>query len=156
MNIELTEARAAAAAAERVLRSVPEWFGVESSTVHYIEQAAALPTWVASVDGASAGFVSIKRHFPEAADIYCMAVHRDFHGRGIGTALVRAVEAELARDGVEYLQVKTQGPSRPCEYYSRTLRFYLSVGFTPLEELHGLWGELPALILVKRLGAVMG
>lgn len=81
-----------------------------------------------------------------------MAVHRDSQGRGIGTSLIRAVESEPESSGVGYLQVKILDPSRPCEHYSRTLRFSISVGFTPLGELRGLWGELPTLILVKKLG----
>ncbi len=80
-----------------------------------------------------------------------MAVRKDFHGRRVGTALVREVEAALRSDGVRFLQAKTQGPSRPCAEYARTLRFYRSVGFDPIEELHGLWPGIPALLLVKAM-----
>lgn len=54
--------------------------------------------------------------------------------------------------GVEYLQVKTQGPSKPNAQYARTTQFYESRGFVPMEELHGIWPGLPCLLLVKRLG----
>jgi hypothetical protein len=52
---------------------------------------------------------------------------------------------------VEYLQVKTLGPSWPDPGYERTRRFYEARGFVPLEEIHGLWEHNPCLILVKRL-----
>jgi hypothetical protein len=52
---------------------------------------------------------------------------------------------------VKYLQVKTMGPSRPNREYAETLKFYEAVGFTKLEELHGLWPGLPCLVLVKAL-----
>ena len=59
------------------------------------------------------------------------------------------VEVE-ARD-VEYLQVKTLGPSDPDAGYARTRRFYEPRGFVPLEEPHDLWEDNPCLLLVKRL-----
>lgn len=142
---------AAPARVEPILRSVPEWFGIEASTRGYIARAGELPTWIATVAGRDAGFVSVARPMPRSADVYCMAVHRDFHGRGIGTALVRCVEAALKADGVEYLQVKTQGPSKPSAEYARTLHFYEKVGFVPLEEFQGLWQGIPCLVLVKKL-----
>jgi len=53
--------------------------------------------------------------------------------------------------GVEYLQVKTLGPSRPDDNYAATRAFYESVGFRPLEET-SLWGDVnPCLFMVKKL-----
>ena len=70
---------------------------------------------------------------------------------GIGRALLRAAEADLSSEGARFLQVKTLGPARPHEGYQKTRSFYLSQGFTPLEEIQGLWPENPCLILVKAL-----
>ena len=134
-----------------ILRSVPEWFGIESATQKYIEEAGMLPTWVAFDGVEAAGFVSIRKHFPEASDVHCMAVRRSHHGLGIGTLMMRHVEGVLQSEGVRFLQVKTMGPSRPNAEYAMTLRFYRSVGFVPLEEVTGLWPGLPTLILVKAL-----
>jgi hypothetical protein len=58
-----------------------------------------------------------------------------------------------ARDRVEFLQVKTLGPTRPDEGYDRTRRFYAQLGFRPLEEIRDLWPENPCLIMVKALRA---
>jgi GNAT superfamily N-acetyltransferase len=80
-----------------------------------------------------------------------MGVRRARHGQGLGTELLRAAEDYLRSRGVEYLQVKTLGPSWPDPGYERTRRFYEARGFVPLEELHGLWEHNPCLILVKRL-----
>jgi hypothetical protein len=53
---------------------------------------------------------------------------------------------------VEYLQVKTLGPSYRSPDYARTRRFYESRGFRPLEEIKGFWNEEnPCLIMVKHL-----
>ncbi|MEK6700944.1 MAG: GNAT family N-acetyltransferase [Planctomycetota bacterium] len=142
----------ASARCEPILRSVPEWFGIEEATRGYIAAASRLPTWIACVEGRDAGFITLEQHFPQAAEIHCIAVHRDFHGHGVGTALVRHAESVLQADAVRFLQVKTMGPSKPNKGYALTLRFYLHVGFTPLEELSGLWPGMPCLILVKKLG----
>jgi hypothetical protein len=54
---------------------------------------------------------------------------------------------------VTLVQVKTLGPSRPDANYARTRLFYEASGFQPLEELHGLWGVNPCLIMIKVLGS---
>src|SRR5260370_41658399 len=80
-----------------------------------------------------------------------MAVDRPAHRRGIGRALVEALERDLRSDGVRVLQVKTLGPSEPDAGYRRTRQFYESMGFEPLEEIVGLWPGNPCLIMVKTL-----
>jgi GNAT superfamily N-acetyltransferase len=76
---------------------------------------------------------------------------RPIRWRGIGRALVQALEADLVADGVQLLQVKTLGPSRPDASYDQTRRFYASMGFLPLEEIDGLWPGNPCLMMVKVL-----
>ena len=140
-----------------ILRSLPEWFGIESAIDEYVRETARLPTFVGSFDGEeeqrAAGFLSLKLHNPYSAEIYVMAVRREAHGRGVGTALVAAAESFLNERSIEYLQVKTLGPSRPSSNYAATRAFYEAKGFRPLEELHGLWEGNPCLIMVKRLPA---
>ncbi len=151
LDIRLLPAREAPAIVEPILRSVPEWFGIEEATRMYIEKSIQLPTWAASVSGVPAGFITLARPYPCSADVFCMAVRKDLHRRGIGSALLARVEDELRRDGVRLLQVKTQGPSRPSPEYAETLKFYERVGFIRLEEFHGLWPGIPCLVLVKPL-----
>jgi hypothetical protein len=64
---------------------------------------------------------------------------------------VKRAEGDVALEGVEVMEVKTQGPSEPNEHYAATLKFYEAMGFIPVEEIFGLWPDLPALILVKPL-----
>ena len=136
----------------RLLRALPEWFGVESSIAEYVEAARTLPTLLAiDTEGEAVGVLLHQRHFAEAAEIHLMAVAQTWHRRGIGTALIAAVEAAVRADGALLLSVKTLGPSRPDPGYEQTRRFYLARGFLPLEELHGLWEDNPCLIMVKPL-----
>ena len=133
---------------ETILRDLPEWFGIESAIAEYVREVAALPTF--AVPPADA-FLSLKRHSEHAAEIYVMGVRRDLHRRGLGSALVARAEEHMRAEGVEYLQVKTLGPSRPSRGYGATRAFYESRGFRALEELDGLWPGNPCLLLVKRL-----
>jgi coenzyme F420-0:L-glutamate ligase/coenzyme F420-1:gamma-L-glutamate ligase len=136
--------------AAAVLGDLPDWFGIESATRRYVEEAAALPTFAVLPDRA---FVCVKRHTPRAAELYVLGVRRELHRRGIGRALVAAAEAWCRAEGVRFLQVKTLGPSREDAAYAATRRFYEAVGFVALEELTGLWEEgNPALLLVKEVG----
>ena len=68
-----------------------------------------------------------------------MAVLPESHRQGAGRALLAAAEAYLSATAVEFLQVKTLGPSDPSEEYARTRAFYEAMGFVPLEELLDLW-----------------
>ena len=96
-------------------------------------------------------FFSLKLHTPQAAEVYAMGVRRARHGQGLGSPLLRAAEAYSRACGLECLQVKTLGPSDPDVGYAKTRSFYLARGFVPLEEIHGLWGQNPCLLLVKRI-----
>jgi GNAT superfamily N-acetyltransferase len=144
------EAGERSALCESVLEALPEWFGIEEAVRQYVRDVAELPTFAVGRDA----FLSLKLHNEAAAEIYVMGVRPEKQGRGLGTVLVEAGESFLRLLGVEYLQVKTLGPSHPSEHYARTRRFYVSRGFRPLEELKGLWNEEnPCLIMVKHLGA---
>jgi ribosomal protein S18 acetylase RimI-like enzyme len=141
----------------RLLGLLPDWFGIESSNAAYVESARTLPTYLAwsgdtAGKGVPVGVLLAKRHFPQAAEIHLLAVDPALHREGVGRALVGALEADLAADGVELLQVKTLGPSNPDPGYRLTRKFYLSLGFRPLEELLSLWDDSnPCLIMVKVL-----
>ena len=131
-----------------ILTALPGWFGIEEAVEGYVREVAELPTFALGRDG----FLALKLHTEAAAEIYVMGVRPGNHRRGIGTALLEAAEAYLRGRGIEYLQVKTLGPSRPSEHYAATRGFYAASGFQPLEELTAIWGEEnPCLIMVKRL-----
>lgn len=137
---------------EPILRSLPEWFGLEEYLVAYLADIDRLPTFGA-IDGKHVlGFLTVNRHFDCSAEIQVMAVSREYHRQGVGRRLVVHVEDLLIAQGVKYLQVKTIGPSYPDHFYPDTRAFYTSMGFSPLEETMAIWGEgKPCLIMVKTL-----
>ena len=85
---------------EPVLRSLPEWFGIESAILDYIEAIDRMPTFLALDNGRTIGFATICRHFPTAAEIYVMAVRREYHLTGIGRKLLVRSESWLSTNGV--------------------------------------------------------
>jgi GNAT superfamily N-acetyltransferase len=137
---------------ERLLRELPEWFGIESSIQQYVEDSKTLPTTAALDNDRVIGVCVVRFHTPVAAEIEVLAVERSRHRSGIGRRLLEHVETELRERGIALLQVKTRGPSAPSDEYERTRAFYASLGYLPLEERTDIWGpENPCLICVKPL-----
>ena len=137
---------------EPILRALPGWFGIETAIVQYRVDIDSLPTWLAKEAEQVIGFVSIKRHTPHAAEVYVMGLLPQARRKGIGTALLIEAQEWLADRGVEYLQVKTLGPSAADENFAATRAFYEAMDFRPLEEFKQLWGERnPCLMMIKRL-----
>jgi len=135
-----------------ILQALPEWFGIEKAILNYEREIEHLPTFLARTDGGVLGFLSLKQHNLFSAEIYVMAIRPEAHRGGIGRALVEASDSYARGLDIEYMQVKTLGPSCPNEEYAHTRAFYEAMGFRPLEEFPQIWDEKnPCLILVKRL-----
>jgi GNAT superfamily N-acetyltransferase len=153
--IERAESDRAAEVAERVMRALPRWFGLEEPLLRYVDDSRRLPTLVARAGDVDVGFVTVGQHTPGSPEIIAMGVLPERRREGLGSRLVAAAEAHARAGGAELLQVKTLGPSHPSEPYAETRAFYVSVGFVPLEETTVFWGPAnPCLILVKSLASV--
>ncbi|QEU11563.1 GNAT family N-acetyltransferase [Dermabacter vaginalis] len=135
---------------ERILASLPEWFGIPEANAEYIEAAREKETWtVRDEAGCVRGAALVDYHFDRAADLFFIAVEREFRGAGVGTALVESIVEHCRECSVRLLQVKTLGRSHPDEGYAATRKFYEALDFIPLEETE-LWGaDTPCLIMVR-------
>jgi len=152
MNVTIVAGRQWPQELDQLMRDLPDWFGIESSIVSYVDAARTLPTAAALRNDEFVGGCVVRPHTPRAAEIELLAVSPALHRQGIGRQLVDAVEADLGNQGIELLQVKTSGPSGGSEEYERTRAFYEAIGFIPLEERTDIWGPgNPCLILVKPL-----
>ena len=137
---------------ERVLRTVPDWFGIEESLLEYASNTATLPTFVAEEEGKFVGFLSLRQHFPVAWEVDCIAVEGTRRNGGIGRALHARAEDWLSSQGAQILQVKTLSESHPSAAYAETRKFYRRIGYQPLEVFPTLWAaHLPVLLLIKVL-----
>ena len=136
---------------ERILRSLPQWFGIEQALMEYVQDSERNPTFVATV-GEPIAFLTVRSHFLHSWEVHCMAVEADQRGRGVGRLLHQHVEGWLRDQGARLLQVKTLAASHPSAAYAQTRKFYQAMGYTELEVFPTLWSPtLPVLQLVKPL-----
>lgn len=137
---------------EKILRSLPQWFGIESAILDYIKDVQQMPMLVAKDDSGVIGFLALNRHNKHTAEVHVMGILPQFHRQKVGQQLILHAERYLHQEGYQYLTVKTLSESRPNEEYDRTRKFYLGVGFLPVEEFKTLWGEHnPCLLLIKNV-----
>lgn len=138
---------------ERILRTLPRWFGIEDSLREYVRDAERFPTFFASVGGRPVAFLTVREHTPLSWEVHCMAVQASARGGGIGRGLHAHVESWLHDQGIRFMQVKTLAASHPSPEYVETRAFYTRIGYMPLEVFPMLWGpELPVLQLIKIIG----
>ena len=138
-------------AVDHILRSLPDWFGIEEAIQNYVNMATSLDSFIAMDGDQAIGVALIARHFPESAELALIAVHAEHRSAGIGRQLVTAAERDLRAHGCLYLEVHTVGPSYDDEHYATTRAFYRAVGFAPMHEFDRLDWDGPTLILVKKL-----
>src|SRR5665809_29077 len=151
MEIEVRRGQRVPEEVESLLRSLPAWFGIEEALMGYVADARSNDTYTAVTQGRVVGVLMVKHHSRYASEVHLIAVTPALHRRGMGRKLLEALESDLQSREVEFLQVKTLGPSLPSVEYDSTRHFYESMGFRPLEEIEELWPGNPCLIMVKSL-----
>lgn len=135
-----------------ILRTLPDWFGIEDAICDYVASAAKLPFWCAMDNGKAVGFVAVKIHYGHTGDIYVCGILPEYHRKGIGKMLLATAEAYFRQNGCRYVIVKTLSDTVCYEPYEHTRLFYLSVGFEELITLTEMWSEEnPCLIMIKKL-----
>jgi GNAT superfamily N-acetyltransferase len=138
---------------DTIIAGLPEWFELEVGIEECAAAVRSQPGIVAVDDDGVVGFATYLAHYPESAEITWMAVRRERHGQGVGTAIMAALVAAAAAGGARVLTVKTLGESHPDPGgYVDTRAFYQRMGFHRIEENTAIWGEEnPCLILVRPL-----
>jgi ribosomal protein S18 acetylase RimI-like enzyme len=114
---------------EALTARLPEWFAQGEANRHYARQAETLEAWVVGYDERAVGLLLLKRHSDLSAEIYWLGVDPEYHRRGIGRALIGAVERRLRDEKAKFLFVMTLHPDDPYEPYRRTRAFYERMGF---------------------------
>ena len=62
---------------ERLLATVPEWFGRPESNAEYIDDSRTMETWTVSDDsGRVVGVTLVSHHFPQTSEIHFTVVDR--------------------------------------------------------------------------------
>lgn len=139
-------------ACDRIVRALPDWFGIEEGIEEargYLETHEGL---LAEDSGRIVGFLTFASEFPESVEITWMAVAPDTHRRGIGRTLVDALMAECRERGHGLMLVKTLADSHPSPEYAATRAFYAAMGFRRLTVLPELWDPAnPCLLMVREV-----
>jgi len=137
-----------------ILKSLPNWFDIESSIIDYVDRVQAMPFYAVFDEDMPIGFVAIKVHNPYTAEVYVMGVLEEYHRRGIGRELIHFCENYCKRNKIEFLTVKTLDESRTSKSYEKTRLFYFSAGFRPLEVFPLFWDkDNPCLFMAKSIKA---
>lgn len=149
---EISEADKKSEICDCILHSLPDWFGIEESIVEYVDISRDMPFFAAYDGDKPIGFTAIKVHNRYTAEVCVMGILAEYHRMGIGKSLIGRCESFCAGNGKEFLTVKTLDGARPDEGYEKTRRFYLSMGFRPLDVFTTLWDESnPCLFMAKYL-----
>jgi ribosomal protein S18 acetylase RimI-like enzyme len=137
---------------EQLLRALPEWFGNEVPILEYAQGVREKPFYAAIDNDTPIGFVSVHIHNPHTSEIYVMGILKTHHKQGIGKKLVDICVNFCQSKSIEFLTVKTLDESAEYEYYDRTRKFYLAMGFKPLQVFPLHWdADNPCLLMVKHI-----
>jgi GNAT superfamily N-acetyltransferase len=142
-----------AGACDAIVRSLPYHFGLEAGRAECAHAVRRDEGLVGIVNNEVAGFLTWRPWFAVAREITWMAVHADWRGVGIGSALIGRL-VEQSPPGLRYLVVTTLAESTPepgvQDGYARTRRFYRRHGFEPVWEPTGWWSERDQAVLMLR------
>lgn len=148
---QITDASQKKAIAREILEALHDWFEVDESREQFIAESADQPFFAAIENDKPVGFLCLKQTGKETVELAVMGVLKEYHRHGLGRQLFDAAKAEAAKQGYEFMQVKTV--QMGCyDDYDRTNKFYLSLGFKELEVIECIWGkENPCQIYVMSL-----
>jgi N-acetylglutamate synthase-like GNAT family acetyltransferase len=139
-----------APACDAIIRSLPDWFGMQEGIVECAEAVRTQPGLVCERDRRVVGFLTVVRPSHVTAEISWLAVHAGDRGDGIGTKLIEGLVADLTETGVRLLLVKTLSDREdPGPEYAATRAFYAARGFSPAAELDLFGPENPIQLMSR-------
>lgn len=119
----------------KITADLPEFFGLPDANAHYEKGVLDRTNFAALVGDDIIGLLSLEFPYPNNANIYWMGVMKQFHGRGIGTALIKRAEDYSRQQNATTITVETLAPTECDENYLKTYQFYVGCGFKPLLNL---------------------
>lgn len=116
-------------------KDLPEYFGLPECNEHYAKGIHNKTNFAVENVNASVGLLSLEFPYPKNANIYWMAVFKNYHAQGYGHQLVEAACIHAKQQGAVTITVETLSPSESDENYLKTYNFYKKMGFLPLFNL---------------------
>jgi len=151
--IHLVDANDAEKACREITDSLPEYFGIQKANDRYAEGVRTRATFGAMVSGICVGLISCEMPFPNNANIYWMAVRKEYHGQGIGQALLKYAKGYFLKKKCASMTVETLSPAENDPNYKKTYDFYEKNGFVPLFELNTYGPNFKMVYLYKQLSS---
>lgn len=136
LEIQIVDSPCAEQICRDITADLPEYFGIPEANERYAKGVQDRVSFAAAHNGKYIGLLSLEFPFPNNANIYWMAVLREYQGGGAGTALIRHAE-DYSRDrGCLSVTVETLSPKNADNNYLKTYSFYEKSGYKPLFELN--------------------
>ncbi|OCH99155.1 GNAT family acetyltransferase [Legionella jamestowniensis] len=151
IQIEKITGKLAQTLCRTITKDLPEYFGLPEANEHYSIGVKTRTNFAAKTENNYIGLVSIDFPYPNNANIYWMAVLRDFHHQGVGSQLIDVACQFAKTHGAKTMTVETLSPFETEENYLKTYQFYQSVGFSPLLNLKPEGYEWNMVYMVKDL-----
>ncbi|WBV72344.1 GNAT family N-acetyltransferase [Legionella pneumophila] len=151
IQIEKITGELAQALCQTITKDLPEYFGLPEVNEHYAIGVKIRTNFAAKKEGNYIGLISIDFPYPNNANVYWVAVRRDFHRQGVGKQLIEAACHFAKTQGATTITVETLSPSESEENYLKTYLFYQSVGFNSLFDLKPAGYEWHMVYMMKKL-----
>ncbi|MFW5794720.1 MAG: GNAT family N-acetyltransferase [Bacillota bacterium] len=138
--------------AEKVLRDLPDWFGIEEATKEYIDKVRKYPFIACYINDLAVGFYSLREENKNVLDMYVLGVLKKHHQKGVGKALQIYAENYARDKGYKYLMVLTLAKKANNSSYLATRKFYLKMGYIDFYQNDDIFSpEDPCQIMLKTL-----
>ena len=118
-----------------ITATLPEWFGIPEANTRYQQGMLSRVSFGAALKDKVIGMLTLEFPYPDNANIYWMAVKKDYHGKKIGKKLLRVAENYCLEHAIPSLTVETSSPKQKDDNYQKTYQFYVKNGFRPLFEM---------------------
>ncbi|MFO8671942.1 GNAT family N-acetyltransferase [Legionella pneumophila serogroup 1] len=151
IQIEKITGELAQALCQTITKDLPEYFGLPEANEHYAIGVKIRTNFAAKKEGNYIGLISIDFPYPNNANVYLVAVRRDFHRQGVGKQLIEVACHFAKTQGATTITVETLSPSESEENYLKTYLFYQSVGFNALFDLKPAGYEWHMVYMMKKL-----
>ena len=141
--------------AEKLCRNftadLPEYFGLPEVNEHYAKGVATRYNFAAKVNDEYVGLISLEFPYPNNANIYWIAVMREFHNKSVGHKLIDAAIKLAEIKGASTMTVETLAPNVADANYLKTYNFYQKIGFAAMFNLKPQSYEWEMVYMVRKL-----